>query len=374
MGVDKVLRGDSRCAVVARDALALARSLPDGSVDAVVTDPPYGIGFMGKDWDRDVPAVAIWIECLRVLRPGGHLLAFAGTRTQHRMAARIEEGGFEIRDMLAWVYGSGFPKSLDVSKALDKAAGIWRGRAGAVRRRSGSLSGPTYERTPKGAPVSATANEWAGWGTALKPAIEPITLARKPFAGTVSDNVLEHGTGALNIDACRVPSDDEIKPVTGKAALGPFTNGWGRPWKDDRSSVRAREERVAASIEKANRLGRWPANFVHDGSDNVLGGFPGDGRASRFFYCAKPTRAERGTGNDHPTVKPVTLMRYLIRLVTRKGNVVLDPFVGSGTTIVAALLEQRRAIGAENVREYHAIALSRIKALKKPGARAIAGP
>ena len=160
------------------DCLERMKEIPDNSVDSVITDPPYGLSFMGKKWDYDVPGVDIWVECLRVLKPGCHLLAFAGTRTQHRMAVRIEDAGFEIRDMIAWVYGSGFPKSLDVSKAIDKGEGFWRGRAGAVKSGNDAMSGGNYERTAKGDPVTAAAAAWQGWGTALKPALEPITVAR----------------------------------------------------------------------------------------------------------------------------------------------------------------------------------------------------
>jgi site-specific DNA-methyltransferase (adenine-specific) len=286
--------------------------MPDCSVDSIVTDPPYGLSFMNKRWDYDVPGVEVWAECLRVLKPGGHLLSFAGTRTQHRMAVRIEDAGFEIRDMIAWVYGSGFPKGLNVSKAI---------------------------------------GQWNGWNTALKPAIEPITVARKPMIGTVAENVLQHGTGALNIDGCRIGSSD----------------------------------------------GRWPANLIHDGSEEVLAGFPhtapsrrylaGSGRndkgnkiygkyadiqsirghndnggsAARFFYCAKANKADRGEANNHPTVKPTDLMRYLCRLVTPPNGIVLDPFNGSGSTGCAAILEGFQYIGIERETEYIAISEKRIQ-------------
>jgi site-specific DNA-methyltransferase (adenine-specific) len=286
------------------DCLERLKELPDNSVDACVTDPPYGLSFMGKAWDYDVPTVDVWREVLRVLKPGGHLLAFAGTRTQHRMAVQIEDAGFEIRDMIAWVYGSGFPKS----RNLD--------------------------------------GDWQGWGTALKPALEPITVARKPLTGTVATNVLEHSTGAINVDGCRV----------------------------------------------GDRTGRWPANLIHDGSDEVVGLFPqakgatsnsspstnvgftrgakgldkrsgyaDDGSAARFFYCAKASKADRGDGNSHPTVKPTELMRYLCRLVTPPGGVVLDPFMGSGSTGKAAVLEGFRFIGIEREAEYLEIARGRIE-------------
>ena len=362
------------------DCRQILRSLPDCSVDAVVTDPPYGLRFMGKKWDCDVPGTETWAECLRVLKPGGHLLAFAGTRTQHRMAVRIEDAGFEIRDMIAWVYGSGFPKSLDVSKATDAA------------------------------------RQWQGWGTALKPALEPITVARKPLVGTVGANVLAHGTGALNINGCRVPGMVTTNPLVLNAPS--FQS----------ASLSNQGETGAGTVTN----GRWPANLIHDGSDEVMAGFPvapgqsgevtgdepssktngvfgqfngrratakrGDlGSAARFFYCAKATRKDRDEGlehfkkrlapssvarvsqlqgkettcisrtknpkaNIHPTVKPTDLMRYLCRLVTPPGGLVLDPFAGSGSTGKAAVLEGFRFIGCELSDEYADIAEARIAA------------
>lgn len=320
------------------DCLEVLRTLPNCSVDAVVTDPPYGLSFMGKKWDYDVPNVEVWAECLRVLKPGGHLLAFAGTRTQHRMAVRIEDAGFEIRDMIAWVYGSGFPKSLDVSKAIDKQAGVWRGRAGSVSSRNGAMSGPNYERTPKGDPATDAAKQWSGWGTALKPALEPITVARKPLVGTVAANVMEHGTGAINVDGCRVGSNGG----TTRSEQAPYAEtGW----------------RTGHEILNLN-LGRWPANLIHDGSDEVTRLMTGG--EARFFYTAKAGKDDRDEGNAHPTVKPTDLMRYLCRLVTPPGGVVLDPFTGSGSTGKAAILEGFQFIGIEREAEYVEIAKARI--------------
>lgn len=341
------------------DCLEVLRGMADCSVDSIVTDPPYGLSFMGRKWDYDVPSVEIWAECLRVLKPGGHLLAFAGTRTQHRMCARIEDAGFEIRDMIAWVYGSGFPKSLDVSKAIDKAAGaereiVQQGERSASRPAVEDQSGGKAYRLAGDASVTAPATEaarqWCGWGTALKPALEPITMARKPLTGTVAANVQEWGTGGLNIDGSRVGSD----------------------------------------------AGRWPANLIHDGSDEVMSRFPdsngsgparklkrgqrhegdgwgmsdqagdlrdaGTGSAARFFYCAKASAHDREAGNTHPTVKPTELMRYLCRLVTQPGGVVLDPFMGSGSTGKAAVLEGFSFIGIEREAEYVTTAMSRISA------------
>jgi len=367
------------------DCLTSMRTMPDNSVDAIVTDPPYGLSFMGKKWDYDVPSVEIWQECLRVLKPGGHLLAFAGTRTQHRMAVRIEDAGFEIRDMLAWVYGSGFPKSMDVSKAIDKAAGAEREVVGNY----GRSFRPHSENTESGwdrpshdvhgsiiAPATPEAKQWEGWGTALKPALEPITLARKPFKGTVASNVLEHGVGALNIDGCRV----------GECAGWSYPNGRGGKGCFGERSL---ETNLTTHMEATK--GRWPANIIHDGSpevDEVLG------TASRFFYCAKASKADREEGcdalpltthqsgmggavpvddkgndrdrfkaqsrNHHPTVKPTDLMRHLCRLITPPNGTILDPFMGSGSTGKAALLESFNFIGCELSPEYMEISKSRL--------------
>ena len=364
------------------DCLETMRTMPDSSVDSIVTDPPYGLSFMGKRWDYDVPSVEIWAECLRVLKPGGHLLAFAGTRTQHRMAVRIEDAGFEIRDMIAWTYGSGFPKSMDVSKAIDKDAGHWRGRAGSVIADNGAMSGGNYERTPKGDPVTEAARQWQGWGTALKPALEPITVARKPLVGTVAANVLQHGTGALNIDGCR---------VTGEGNKTFNRDAGERPRDQYRTGTT-----VGAAMP--TDAGRWPANLIHDGSE------PADllGEAARFFYCAKASKRDRDEGlehmeavnrpngnkwtdqdyrvlngersegreagprkNIHPTVKPTDLMRYLCRLVTPPGGTVLDPFMGSGSTGKAAMREGFRFIGCEMSPEYLEIARARIESAMK---------
>jgi len=386
------------------DCLERLRELSDCSVDACVTDPPYGLSFMGKKWDYDVPMVDVWAEVLRVLKPGGHLLAFAGTRTQHRMAVRIEDAGFEIRDLIAWVYGSGFPKSLDVSKAIDKAAGAEREVVGSRKLTGtarikgqaafGATSGRSEEAYQDGseindtlqitAPATPEAQQWAGWGTALKPALEPITVARKPLGGTVAENVLRHGTGAINVDGCRVGSEERYNAPAGNKAGGNSLNMSAVGMLQDAAGLMA--------------SGRWPANLIHDGSDEVVGLFPaqagaaapvhrrnGDkfrhsygafagnideagstfhadtGSAARFFYCAKASKADREQGNGHPTVKPTDLMRYLCRLVTPPGGVVLDPFMGSGSTGKAALLEGFRFIGIERDAEYLEIARGRIQ-------------
>jgi DNA modification methylase len=381
------------------DCLEVLRTLPDCSVDAVVTDPPYGLSFMGKKWDYDVPAVEVWAECLRVLKPGGHLLAFAGTRTQHRMAVRIEDAGFEIRDMIAWVYGSGFPKSLDVSKAIDKAAGAeqevvaWTkgGASNSLDRRNFEQGKRSIDYAPGldipvTAPATEAARQWQGWGTALKPALEPITVARKPFPGTVAANVLEHGTGALNIDGCRVLTPGEVRePITGRGGI---------PARHDTDAPRP-----AGTVSQPHALGRWPANLIHDGSAEVSDMFPKtdagtSDTAARFFYTAKAAKSDRDdgldlrlpsrrqgarpgspdetgnfpdhdhrerTGNFHPTVKPTDLMRYLCRLVTPPGGTVLDPFMGSGSTGRAALLEGFRFIGIEREAQYLEIARARVQ-------------
>ena len=384
------------------DCLEVMKTLPDCSVDAVVTDPPYGLAFMGKRWDYDVPTVAVWAECLRVLKPGGHLLAFAGTRTQHRMAVRIEDAGFEIRDMIAWVYGSGFPKSLDVSKAIDKAAGAEREVVGSrkltgtARIKGQAAYGATSGRSedayqdgseindtlPLTAPATPEAQQWAGWGTALKPALEPITMARKPLEGTVAANVLAHGTGGLNVDGCRVAHDEDCRMMAPSQA------------NIDNPSEKHRQAGRREAVLELKPGGRWPANLIHDGSDEVVGLFPANagafapvrgsepskpakntygeyargggafhndtGSAARFFYTAKASRDDRSDGNTHPTVKPTDLMRYLCRLVTPPGGVVLDPFMGSGSTGKAAMLEGFEFIGIEREAAYHAIAESRI--------------
>lgn len=332
------------------------RDIPSCSVDAVVTDPPYGLSFMGKKWDYEVPSVEVWAECLRVLKPGGHLLAFAGTRTQHRMAVRIEDAGFEIRDMIAWVYGSGFPKSLDVSKAIDKAAGaervvVGRYRAAVQTGVTGGLNGSKADSdgvtwATITAPATPEARQWAGWGTALKPALEPITVARKPLEGTVAANVLAHGTGAINVDGCRVGTDE---------TLGRAKAGWGS------KAVGADNYGKFNSIGITKEGGRWPANLIHDGGEEITEILSG---AARFFYCAKASKKDREKGNTHPTVKPTDLMRYLCRLVTPLGGIVLDPFMGSGSTGKAALLEGFHFIGIERQEEYFEIAKKRLSEMQ----------
>lgn len=458
--------------IVGGDCLEIMPRIAENSIDSVVTDPPYGLKFMGKDWDHGLPGVKFWKEIYRVMKPGAHLLAFGGSRTYHRLACAIEDAGFEIRDCLMWIYGSGFPKSMNVSKAIDRSGGIeaehikWRrGLAQDIRskreeaglsRKQLSKMFPQYgyvtdnwERLDDGFRVpslidynklikelgidpkwrdhvraedlrikisgnkknrqgdgtiyglahggneyeAATddAKKWDGWGTALKPAHEPICLARKPLIGTVAKNVLKHDTGALNIDECRV----EYQSDADKASATPQ----GRCTSKEIAAIGAEPdagrdlERIG--FERPEQKGRWPANVIHDGSDEVVELFPisngqqgavignepsckttniygkfkgreamqprGDkGSAARFFYCSKASKKERGKDNKHPTVKPIDLIKYLCRLITPKGGVVLDPFFGSGTTALAALDEGFRCIGIEQEHEYCVTASERI--------------
>ncbi len=340
--------------------------------------------------------IQLWTQCLRVLKPGAHLLAFGGTRTYHRMACAIEDAGFEIRDSIHWLYGSGFPKSMDVSKAIDKAAGVkrtqvigWTNKGMPPGANKEVGHGEGSEPTPITAPATDVAREWEGWGTALKPAHEPIVMARKPLVGTVAATVLEHGTGALNIDGARVPGAIKGDPNRFAKTDGGSFNAFTTP-----PVVRS--------------AGRWPANVITDGSI--------DAEWVRYFYCAKPSKAERNAGldalpvrnksenrnyanasrgrcqpcerwadvgegdncfqcgtaferqsnaqrpmpNNHPTVKPLDLMRYLVRLVTPPGGTVLEPFAGSGTTLAAAIIEGFNAIGCELTADYLPIIEGRI--------------
>lgn len=349
---------DNRVMLHAGDCMEVLARLEEGSIDSCVSDPPYHLtsivkrfgsanaapakpgksgaykrasaGFMGKQWDGGDIAFQkeLWALVYRALKPGGHIVAFSGTRTYHRMASAIEDAGFEIRDQLAWCYGSGFPKSHDVSKALDKAQGHWRGRAGAVKIAEQPAKGTEYERTDKGDPITAAAAAAAGWGTALKPAWEPIALGRKPLSGTVADNWLQFGTGPINIDACRVGDE-------------PRTN---QPMGAPQNSYGGHSGTATA--------GRWPANLVHDGSEEVSVAFAdGEQSAARFFYTAKADADDR-IGSKHPTVKPVDLMQWLVRLVTPNGGTVLDPFAGTGTTGEAAWREGMRAVLIERESEY----------------------
>jgi DNA modification methylase len=429
------------------DCLDVIKGLPDSSVDSCVTDPPYaltnrtpdvkwcvdcnrvlggregkpvvcpkcggaleyqrssgGRGFMGKQWDTGDRAfsVELWAEVFRVLKPGGHVLAFGGTRTVHRLACAIEDAGFDIRDQIMWVFGSGFPKSHDVAKGIDKAAGA-RGTYGEPKsaahagwiergRMRGEDGHEGYQRpwmkdeqavsnaARKYEAGSDAAREWQGWGTALKPAVEPIVLARKPLSeGTVAANVLRHGTGAINVDGCRVGIDDVAEPSRLQRQQSNRVTWEG----GETSGFKADHVQPLYSAK-----GRWPANLIHDGSDEVVAAFPetkapgrfpkntggigtasgiygkadgrdqiersvddGSGSAARFFYSAKADKDDR-LGSAHPTIKPVDLMQYLVRLITPLNGICLDPFAGTGTTGEAAFREGMRAILIEREPEY----------------------
>ncbi len=405
--------------IIKGDCLNVMAGLPAASIDAIVTDPPYGLSFMGKDWDKGVPGESFWREALRVAKPGCHILAAGGSRTYHRLTCAIEDAGWEIRDCIIWMYGSGFPKSLDVSKAIDKAAGAEREKRWKCVTKGSAVGTleprPWLDEARKNggcfvdgeAPATDAARQWQGWGTALKPAFEPFILARKPLDGTVAENVQKHGCGGLNVDGCRVPGvlkgdPNRFKKTDGGQFIAKFNN---------------------APIGRFE--GRWPANIMHDGSDEAVGVFPethgagtyregsragntfnkrqdsgkdkqrpaidNGGSASRFFYCAKASPSEREEGlnglpdvkagsyklrtdahserndlttaprtNHHPTVKPVDLMKYLCRLITPPGGLILDPFCGSGSTGVAAMREGFNFIGIELNADYAEIARRRI--------------
>jgi site-specific DNA-methyltransferase (adenine-specific) len=397
------------------DSRNVIAEMPENSIDSIVCDPPYELGFMGKSWDSTGIAndVQLWKEVLRVLKPGGHLLAFSGSRTYHRMAVAIEDAGFEIRDQIMWVYGSGFPKSHNISKGIDKAAGaerevvssykgVTKGDGGRYNWHNTDEVGSTMVDVT--IPATDAAKQWQGWGTALKPAHEPIVLARKPVEGTVANNVLTYGVGGINIDGTRVGSETVS---VHHAPKGTFAGG-----EPDRGSDTSTYE---------NHIGRFPANFIHDGSDQVVALFPdvkgatsrtptkptnatsyvlgGDSNtpiyddglntsAARFFYCAKASKRDRNEGldgfetkvaggmqgrtdgsmgsitynkNHHPTVKPIDLMQYLCRLITPPNGTILDPFLGSGSTGKAAMYEGFNFVGIELTQEYLPIAKARIE-------------
>lgn len=344
--------GDFQNKLILGDCQAILPYIPMNSIDSVVTDPPYGLNFMGQGWDNGVPGAEFWTEILRVLKPGGHLVSFGGTRTFHRLTSVIEDSGFEIRDCLMWLYGQGFPKSHNIAKADSKAV------------------------------------DWDGWGTALKPGWEPIILARKPIEGTVVENILKYNTGGLNIDACRVsgepsPSVKRRKNAAPKESIG--STGWVTPARPESYN----EQRAG------EQLGRWPANLILDEEsglelDKQSGNRPGctrpskakplskfrpnqgnyaaqgpiypdNGGASRFFYCAKASKHDRGKNNTHPTVKPVLLMQWLCRLITPPNGIILDPFCGSGSTLKAAELENFKWIGIDKEEEYINIAKLRLE-------------
>ena len=375
--------------LITGDSLEKLKTLPESSVDSIVTDPPYGLSFMGKKWDYDVPSTDLWKEAMRVLKPGGHLLSFAGSRTYHRMAVNIEDAGFEIRDQIMWVYGSGFPKSHNIGKAVDKLQGNEREKLGTIKTNT-KMQGGNYggeKEDKKGGIVEVTKGNSAyeGWGTALKPAHEPIVVARKPLSEkTIVKNVLEWGTGGINIDGCRVGTGDNLNG-----------GSYGNTTREQDKFFQGKKPGGAGEFKQP--LGRFPANFIHDGSDEVTELL---GEPARFFYYAKASKKDRNEGlegfadveqpkiyaddkwskenmgntpavirepvkNNHPTVKPTKLMQYLVRLVTPKGGTVLDPFMGSGSTGKAAKLEGFDFIGIELDPEYVKIAEARINSVDK---------
>jgi len=396
-----------RATLYCGDCLDVMPTLDSDSIDSVISDPPYGLKFMGKKWDHCVPSSEFWEATRRVMKPGAILLAFGGTRTFHRLTCAIEDAGLEIRDCLMWIYGSGFPKSHDISKAIDKAAGVEREK---VRLRPrpvtcGTMNGSSdsrpwieesrkvgYHEVDGPIPKTDAAKQWSGWGTALKSAFEPITLAMKPIDGTFAANALKHGVAGLNIDGSRIPlSDGAILGRRNKIG----DNGWKNSSGGD---SRAMSDPIAAS-------GRWPANVILDedaaaqldaqsgdlhGAGNKIPSFCtkinpnrifpkiglGDvskrikndsGGAHRFFYVAKACRSERNAGldgreNHHPTCKPIKLLRYLCNLTrTPFGGIVLDPFMGSGSTGIAAIQEGRAFIGIEKEPAYFEITKRRIQ-------------
>jgi len=426
--------------IICGDCIEVMRTLEDNSVDAIVTDPPYGLEFMGKEWDKlwgkanpkvdDKHTIGaykkrslvqkyiagyeaqLWhnqwaTEALRILKPGGHLLSFGGTRTYHRMVCGIEDAGFEIRDTIGWLYGSGFPKSENVSQAIDKMfcrqelaekldrkptreefKKEWEGYRKVVGKKQYAspagnnanfgVSNLTYSDTKRDltAPATPEAKQWEGWGTALKPAFEPIVVARKPLSEkSVAENVLKWGTGGINVDECRIPHNENLSVKRDGHKLDTNNQGWG-----------------FKAVDRDNK-GRFPANIIHDDSDEVLAVFPDN--TSRFFYCAKASKKERNMGcegleernyhmthpqqvgtledrykatnkNNHPTVKPLALMEYLIKLVSTKDAVILDPFAGSGTTLMACKKLGRKYIGIEKEEEYVKIARHRVNATPEP--------
>ena len=409
--------------------LDILPTLPDNSVDSIVTDPPYELGFMGKKWDSSGIAysVELWQQCLRVLKPGGHLLSFGGTRTWHRVAVGIEDAGFEIRDSMAWLYGSGFPKSMDISKQIDKQAGAERevlGRNPNSREQAGKEntlyeSGTVGKTAYETAPSTSEAQQWQGWGTALKPAFEPIVVARKPIEGTVVNNVLKWGTGGLNIDGSRIGRAEGDNSSAGNRTAtfgtqetnsgGDGSGGWeqnssGR-WPAniilDPYTAELLDEQSGQSKSTRSEMTSNPGSVYGSGkglpSHTGIYGHNDSGGASRFFYVAKASKRDRNEGLDelptkgkifngqnpessgladgsvedkfttqpsqnfHPTVKPTALMEYLVKLVTPPNGTVLDPFTGSGSTGKAAILQGFNFIGIEMTEEYVPIIEGRLK-------------
>jgi DNA modification methylase len=385
---EKLLRGNN---------IELLKTLEDNSVDSVVTDPPYGLSFMNKKWDYDVPSVDFWKEVYRVLKPGGHILSFGGTRTYHRMVVNIEDAGFEIRDQIMWVYGSGFPKSHNIGKAVDKLQGNEREIVGKEKQNNFEkydASMMTKENRDdltelyKELNITKGTSPYEGWGTALKPANEPICVARKPLSEkSVAENVLKWGTGGINIDGCRVETTDSLigGGYTGKNNMGTANYALKDGRKTPPTNKLSKEDFIQPE-------GRFPANIILDEIAGELLDEQSGINSSRFFYQAKVSKKERNMGldgfedkikiqqvvqsegrkdagnnessflvkNNHPTIKPVTLMAYLCRLITPPNGIVLDPFMGSGSTGIAALLEGFNFIGMEMDEDYFKIAEARI--------------
>lgn len=324
-------------------------------VDAIVTDPPYGLRFMGKQWDYDVPSQEEWKACLDCLPPGGHMLVFGGSRTYHRMAVAVEDAGFEIRDCLLWLYGSGFPKGQAVDKLIDKHLGATREVVGTVdsgknagmqKLGPSGIKGGVYNVTVPATPEAAL---WEGWNTTLKPAHEPIILARKPLKANVAETVLAHGTGALNIPGCAVPSETSTRQIT-------------RGGSTHRHVYSSYAGDTQTGIVTGRGDTRHPSNVIIDEYVTEM-----LGKNARFFYCPKASAKERNLGceNGHPTVKPIELMRYLCRLITPPGGSVLDPYMGSGSTGIAAELEGFHFLGIERDMDYYRLAQLRLQYWKE---------
>jgi site-specific DNA-methyltransferase (adenine-specific) len=425
------------------DNMESLKKLPDNSIDSIVTDPPYGLSFMGKKWDYDVPGVEFWKEVYRVLKPGGHVLSFGGTRTYHRMVVNIEDAGFEIRDQVMWLYGSGFPKSHNIGKAVDKIEGNDREiimknpyADGSIRKATGNVGGDdnveflgSYELENGLRKDTKGNSKYEGWGTALKPANEPICVARKPLSEkTIAENVIKWGTGGINIDGCRVGSEGgtmkggDIKPNIEPSSIN---IGIGNVISIDAGRFPANiilDETAAELLDEQSGVSKSRTKYPEQGLDNlpmnhyeetkikhIAGkeqtkeGFTDKGGASRFFYVAKVSKKERNLGldgfeekeekihsgfnsrdengnklradgsiipplvskNTHPTLKPINLMTYLCRLVTPEGGIVLDPFMGSGSTGISALLEGFRFVGMEMDEDYFKIAEARINSYEQ---------
>lgn len=394
--------------LITDDCLNALPTIEESSIDACVTDPPYGLEFMGQNWDYGIPGVAYWKEVLRVLKPGAPLLAFGGTRTHHRLMTAIEDAGFELKDCCVWLYGSGFPKSLNISKAIDKAAGVERkvvGPATHIHSRGKNTAWPkrvgetTVEESGRSAhqdcpvitaPATAEAKLWDGWGSALKPAYEPIILAMKPLDGTYAHNALTHGVAGFNIDGCRIPTDENLNGgayakeskkdmsdrhtvtlgATGKMFIQP-TKRWPTNVILDEEAGKLLDEQTGerpgmplTTKRKGDAIKGYMRGWGNDPGPN---GYGDNGGASRFFYCAKTSRSERthkGTiDNPHPTVKPLALMQWLCRLVsTPTGGTILDPFAGSGSTGIAAMKEGLNFVGIEKEEAYAEIARKRLAA------------